>query len=383
MKFRTLAVHGGKKFESESRPILTPIYQSTTYVQESVEKYNATGYTYSRTTNPTRDALENRLNELEGGKGTCTFSTGMCSINITAQTLLEKGDHTIVSDVVYGGTPRLFNDIFRKFGVEFDYVDTSKTENVTEAIKDNTRMVFTETPANPTLKLTDLEAVSEITKKNGILHVVDNTFLTPYYQRPLELGVDVVIHSTTKYLDGHNMTVGGAVVAGTKEIYEKIKFTQNAAGSGLDPFQCWLTLVGVKTLPLRLDKQSENAMQIAEFLERNPKVEWVTYPGLRSFPQHELAKRQANGFGGMLCFGLKGGMNAGKKLMNSVNLCMLAENLGSVETLITYPAIMTHSEIPKEERIKVGITDDLIRLSVGIEDPEDIIADLQQAMEDV
>jgi cystathionine gamma-lyase len=380
MKFSTKVIHSGKKFYSKLRPILTPIYQTTTYVQESVEKYDATGYTYSRKKNPTRTALEDRINELEGGKGTCVFSTGMAAINITVQALLEKGDHVIVSDVVYGGTPRLFNHIFKKFGVEFDYVDTAESQNVKEAIKKNTRMVFTETPANPTLKLTDLKAVSSITKRNKLLHVVDNTFLTPYYQRPFELGVDVVIHSTTKYLDGHNMTLGGAVVAGKKSIYEKLEFSQNATGSGLDPFQSWLTLVGIKTLPLRLDKQSENAMQIAKFLEKHSKVEWVIYPGLRSFPQYELAKKQASGFGGMLCFGLKGGVKSGKKFMNSVKLCSLAENLGSVETLITYPSVMTHAEIPKEERIKVGISDDLIRISVGIEDVEDIIEDLKQAL---
>lgn len=380
MKFSTKVIHSGKKFYSKLRPILTPIYQTTTYVQESVEKYDATGYTYSRKRNPTRTALEDRINELEGGKGTCVFSTGMAAINITVQALLEKGDHVIVSDVVYGGTPRLFNHIFKKFGVEFDYVDTAESQNVKEAIKKNTRMVFTETPANPTLKLTDLKAVSSITKRNKLLHVVDNTFLTPYYQRPFELGVDVVIHSTTKYLDGHNMTLGGAVVAGKKSIYEKLEFSQNATGSGLDPFQSWLTLVGIKTLPLRLDKQSENAMQIAKFLEKHSKVEWVIYPGLRSFPQYELAKKQASGFGGMLCFGLKGGVKSGKKFMNSVKLCSLAENLGSVETLITYPSVMTHAEIPKEERIKVGISDDLIRISVGIEDVEDIIEDLKQAL---
>ncbi len=380
MKFSTKVIHSGKKFYSKLRPILTPIYQTTTYVQESVEKYDATGYTYSRKSNPTRTALEDRINELEGGKGTCVFSTGMAAINITAQTLLEKGDHVIVSDVAYGGTPRLFNHIFKKFGVEFDYVDTAESQNVKEAIKENTRMVFTETPANPTLKLTDLKAVSSITKRNKLLHVVDNTFLTPYYQRPLELGVDVVIHSTTKYLDGHSMTLGGAVVAGKKSIYEKLKFSQNATGSGLDPFQSWLTLVGIKTLPLRLDKQSENAMQMAKFLEKHSKVEWVIYPGLRSFPQYELAKKQASGFGGMLCFGLKGGVKSGKKFMDSVNLCSLAENLGSVETLITYPSVMTHAEIPKEERIKVGISDDLIRISAGIEDVADIIEDLKQAL---
>jgi cystathionine beta-lyase/cystathionine gamma-synthase len=380
MKFSTKVIHSGKKFYSKLRPILTPIYQTTTYVQESVEKYDATGYTYSRKKNPTRTALEDRINELEGGKGTCVFSMGMAAINITAQTLLEKGDHVIVSDVVYGGTPRLFSHIFKKFGVEFDYVDTAESQNVEEAIKENTRMVLTETPANPTLKLTDLKAVSSITKRNNLLHVVDNTFLTPYYQRPLELGADVVIHSTTKYLDGHSMTLGGAVVAGKKSIHEKLEFSQNATGSGLDPFQSWLTLVGIKTLPLRLDKQSENAMQIAKFLEKHSKVEWVIYPGLRSFPQYELAKKQASGFGGMLCFGLKGGIKSGKKFMDSVKLCSLAENLGSVETLITYPSVMTHAEIPKEERIKVGISDDLIRISVGIEDVEDIIEDLKQAL---
>jgi cystathionine beta-lyase/cystathionine gamma-synthase len=289
----------------------------------------------------------------------------------------------VFSDVVYGGTHRLATQVYSRFGVTYDFVDTSDASNVERAIRPNTRLVFTETPANPTLKLTDLAAVSEVTAARGIPHAVDNTFLTPYYQRPFGLGADLIIHSTTKYLDGHNATVGGAVVSRTPELHERVAFVQNATGTIMSPMVAWLTLQGTKTLSERLDRQSANALEIARYLEAHPKVAQVRYPGLESFPQHQLAKRQASGFGAMLWFEVEGGADAGKMLMDSVRLWTLAENLGSVESLVTHPVTMTHAGIPHEERLRIGILDGLVRLSVGLEDVEDLIEDLAAALERV
>jgi len=297
--------------------------------------------------------------------------------------LLEAGDHVIVSDVAYGGTHRVATQVFRKFGIEFEFVDTADAANVARAIRRNTRLVFTETPANPTLKLTDLRAVSEVTRAAGVPHAVDNTFLSPYYQQPLDLGADLVVHSTTKYLDGHNATVGGAVVSATPDMHEKIAFIQNATGTIMSPMVAWLTMQGAKTLSIRLDRQSDNAMAVARFLEAHPRVGQVAYPGLESFPQHDLAKRQASGFGAMLWFEVEGGLDAGKRLMNSVKLWTLAENLGAVESLVTHPATMTHPGIDPEERQRIGILDGLVRASTGLEDAEDLIADLAQALDAV
>ncbi len=383
MGFRTKQVHAGVEPDPVTGAILTPIHQSTTFVQESVDDYMAKGYSYSRAGNPTVAAFERRIAALEEGVAATAYGTGMAATSAVMLGLLEAGDHVIVSDVVYGGTHRFATKVMAKFGVEFSFVDTSNPANVASALRDSTALIFTETPANPTLKLTDLAAVSEIARAAGVVHAVDNTFLTPYYQRPLELGADLVVHSTTKYLDGHNATLGGAVVAAGEELHEKMRFIQKSGGFIMSPQVAWLTLQGSKTLSERMDRQSANAMAVAEFLEGHPKVERVAYPGLDSFPQHELAKTQSSGFGAMAWFEVKGGVEAGKQLMKSVDLWSLAENLGSVESLITHPVTMTHGDMTPAERAAVGITDGLVRLSVGLEDVEDLIADLEQALETV
>lgn len=383
MKFATKQIHAGVEPDPVTGSILTPIYQTTTFVQPSVDEYLKKGYSYSRTGNPTVRALERKITQLEGGGDTACFSTGMAAIHAVMLTLLNAGDHCIVSDVVYGGTYRLGTQVFPRFGVEFSFVDTSDPATVRAALRDNTKLILTETPANPTLKLTDLAAISEIAKEHGIPHAVDNTFLTPYYQRPLDLGADLSIHSTTKYLDGHNATVGGAVVNNDAELDEKIRFVQNTTGTIMSPQVAWLTLQGCKTLSVRIDQQSANALAIAEFLESHLKVEKVRYPGLESFPQHALARKQATGFGAMLWFEVKGGLPAGKKLMDSVKLWTLAENLGSLESLVTHPVTMTHASVEESERKRIGITDGLVRLSVGLEDAEDLIGDLEQALSQV
>jgi cystathionine beta-lyase/cystathionine gamma-synthase len=381
MGFNTKQVHAGVTPDPVSGAILTPIYQATTFVQESVDQYLAKGFSYSRSGNPTVRALETKLAVLEGGVDCTCYATGMAAEQAVLQATLSAGDHAVVSDVAYGGTYRLCTKIYSRFGVQFTFADTANAEAVRAALKPNTKLVFTETPANPTLKLSDIAAISKITRERGILHAVDNTFLTPYFQRPLELGANISVHSTTKYFDGHNATVGGAVIVDSKELDQKIRFVQNATGVIMSPFVAWLTLQGTKTLSIRLERQSANAHAIAEFLEAHPKVERVRYPGLETFPQHELAKRQASGFGAMLWFEVQGGVKAGKKLMDSVKLCTLAENLGSVETLITHPVTMTHADVEEAERKRVGITDGLVRLSVGLEDVEDLIADLREALE--
>jgi cystathionine beta-lyase/cystathionine gamma-synthase len=380
MKFTTRQIHAGVEPDPVTGSILTPIYQTTTYVQDSVDEYLSKGYSYSRSGNPTVRALEKKITDLEGGADTSCFATGMASINALFLALLKAGDHAVISDVAYGGTYRLATKVFSRFGVEFTFADTADTAAVRDAFRPNTKLVLVETPANPTLKCSDLAAISELTRGKGIVHAVDNTFLTPYFQRPFELGADVVIHSTTKYMDGHNATVGGAAVANTVELDEKIRFIQNSTGTIMSPQVAWLTLQGVKTLSLRMDRQSDNALELARFLEEQPKVTRVMYPGLTSFPQHELSKKQATGFGAMLWFEVKGGVQAGKRIMDTVKLCTLAENLGSVETLITHPATMTHADVEPAERDRVGITDGLVRVSVGMEDIEDLKADLDTAL---
>ena len=379
MGFTTKQIHAGVEPDPLTGSILTPVYQTTTYVQESVDRYLAKGYSYSRSANPTVAALERKLAALENGHACTCYSTGMAAIQAVLQATLNAGDHAIVSDVAYGGTYRLCTKIYQRFGVQFTFADTSSPG----AVRENTRLILTETPANPTLKLTDIAAISEIARAKGVPHAIDNTFLTPYFQRPLELGADIVIHSTTKYFDGHNATVGGAVITSDARWDEAIRFIQNATGVIMSPWVAWLTLQGVKTLSVRMDRQSANALQIAQFLQNHPKVERVQYPGLESFPQHDLACRQASGFGAMLWFEVRGGVNAGKHLMDGVKLCSLAENLGSVETLITHPVTMTHADVEPEERRRVGITDGLVRLSVGLEDAQDIIDDLSRALESV
>lgn len=381
MGFATKQIHAGVTPDPHTGSILTPVYQSTTFVQDSVDEYLAKGYSYSRSGNPTVRALEQKLTVLENGFDCTCYSTGMAAVQAVVQATLNSGDHAVISDVAYGGTYRLCTKIYQRYGVEFSFVNTASPETVEQAIKDNTRLILTETPANPTLKLTDIEAISAISKAHGIPHAVDNTFLTPFYQRPLELGADIVIHSTTKYFDGHNATVGGAVIAKTEPLDESIRFIQNASGVIMSPWVAWLTLQGSKTLSIRMERQTANAQIVAEFLESHPKVPRVAYLGLPSFGQHALAKTQASGFGAMLWFEVDGGVEAGKRLMDAVKLCTLAENLGSVETLITHPATMTHADIDEVERQRVGITNGLVRLSVGLEDAEDLIEDLGQALD--
>ena len=381
MRFSTKQIHAGVTPDKETGAILTPIHQSTTYVQESVDRYLSRGYAYSRTGNPTGRALERKLAALEVGEDCTCFSSGLAAINAVLLAFLNAGDHAIVSDVAYGGTYRVCTKVFRRFGVEFTFADTSDPDNVRRSVRDNTRLILTETPANPTLKLTDIAAVSEISRERGIPHAVDNTFLTPYYQRPIELGADMSIQSTTKYLDGHNATVGGGVISRTRELDDKLRFIQNSAGSIMSPQIAWLTMQGCKTLSVRMDRQSANAMAVAQFLEGHPKVERVRYPGLESFPQHALARKQASGFGALLWFEVKGGVAAGKRLMDSVKVWSLAENLGSLESLVTHPVTMTHAAVEESERRRVGITDGLVRLSVGLEDQEDLIEALSDALD--
>ena len=383
MRFSTKQIHAGIEHDPQTGSIVTPIYQTTSFVQPSIDGYLSKGYSYSRSGNPTVRTLERKITLLEDGQDTTCFSSGMAGIQAVMLALLNAGDHAIVSDVAYGGTYRLCTQVLKRFGVEFSFVDTSDAANVRAALRDNTRLIFTETPANPTLKLTDIADVSKIAHEHGIPHAVDNTLLTSYYQRPLDLGADLSIHSTTKYFDGHNVTVGGAVVAKTAELDEKLRFIQGSNGTIMSPKVAWLTLQGIKTLSVRMDRQCENAMKIARFLEAHPKAENTCYPGLESFPQHELAQRQATGFGAMLWFEVVGGASASKKLMDTVKLWTLAENLGSLESLVTHPATMTHAAIEPAERERVGITDALVRLSVGLEDAEDLIGALDRALDDI
>ena len=379
--FKTREVHAGVSPDPVTGAILTPIYQATTYVQESVDDYMAKGYSYSRSGNPTVVALESRITALEGGAGTACFATGMAATSAIMMAILNSGEHAVLSDVVYGGTHRLSTRVLSRFGVEFSFVDTSKPQNVRDAIRNNTRLIFTETPANPTLKLTDISAISEIAREHGIPHCVDNTFLTPYLQRPLELGADLSMHSTTKYMDGHNVTVGGSVTAAIPEHLEQIQFVRNCLGSNMSPMVAFFTLQGCKTLSTRLEAQSASAIKIAHFLQSQPMAERVVYPGLDSFPQKDLATRQASGFGAMLWFEVRGGVASGKKLIDALELWSLAENLGSVESLVTHSVTMTHADMDPADRQRVGISDGLVRLSVGLEDPEDLIADLRQALD--
>jgi cystathionine beta-lyase/cystathionine gamma-synthase len=380
MGFRTKQVHAGVTPDPTTGAILTPVYQSTTFVQDSVDEYMAKGYSYARAGNPTVRALEEKLTALEGGVDTTAYGSGMAATVAVFLALLQQGDHVVLADVVYGGTYRFADQFLTKFGVDVSFVDASDIDAVSAAIRDTTKLVFTESPANPTLKVTDLAAVSALTRDRSILHVTDNTFLTPYYQRPFELGADIIIHSTTKFLDGHNATLGGAVVVNDAELHEKIAFARLSAGLVMSPWVAWLTLQGTKTLSERMDRQSAIAMAVAEFLATHDKVEYVNYPGLADHPQHELSAKQATGFGAMVCFEVEGGVEAGKKLMDTVELWALAENLGAVESLITHPVTMTHAAIPREERIAAGITDGLVRLSVGLEDAEDLIEALDVAL---
>jgi cystathionine beta-lyase/cystathionine gamma-synthase len=380
MKFATKAVRAGIAPDPTTGAIVPPIYQTATYTLEEVGRDK--GFDYTRSSNPTRAVLEANLAALEGGKYGVSYASGMATVDAVLR-LLSAGDHAISSDDVYGGVSRLFDQILSRYNMSFTYVDTSDPENIVAAIQPNTRLIWVETPTNPLLKVTDLAAVAEIAKAHNLLSGVDTTFATPYLLRPLEWGIDLVLHSTTKYLSGHNQLIGGAVVTNNQELFERLKFIQKSVGAVSSPFDAWLTLLGIKTLPLRMERHSSNGLAVAQYLESHPKVARVSYPGLPSHPQHHIAKRQMSAFSGMISFELSGGLAAGVTLMNSVKLCSLAESLGAVETMITHPASMTHASVPKETRDKRGLTDGLVRLSVGIEDIEDIIADLEQALAQV
>ena len=374
----TLAIHGGVSPDAAFGAILTPIYQSTTYVQEAVGVHK--GFTYSRAANPTVDALERALGALEDTPPAVCFATGMAAITTLFLSILKSGDHAVISDFVYGGTVRLFQQLLGGLGIDYTFVDASRPELVDQAITPRTKIVFIETPGNTTLKLVDIAAIAEVAHRHGVKLAVDNTFLTPVLQPIFELGADISVLSTTKYIEGHNSTVGGSLATRDEKLLERLRLLRKTTGCIQSPQEAWLTLRGLKTLPSRIRQHSENALVVAQWLEAHPAVAHVSYPGVASFPQRELAERQHVAHGGMLAFEIKAGAEAAITLMNSVKLCSLAENLGAVETLITHPVSMTHADVPAEKRLEIGITDGLIRLSVGLEAPEDIIADLEQAL---
>ncbi|ORC92141.1 cystathione gamma lyase [Trypanosoma theileri] len=382
--FDTLAVHGGVKPDPVTGAILTPLYQSTTFVQESIEKYQEKGYSYTRTSNPTVVALEKKLCSIEHGDFATVYSTGMAATTTAISSFMSVGDHAIVTDCSYGGTNRACRVFFSRLGMEFTYVDMRDLKNVEAAVKPNTKLVISESPANPTLTLIDIGELSKFCKSKGIIHMCDNTFATAFIMPALDHGADVTLISTTKFVDGHNMTVGGALVTKRKDLDEKVRLTQNILGNAMSPFVAYLQLQTVKTMSLRVARQSENAQRIAEFLSTHPAVERVVYPGLANFPQKVLADRQhaRNLHGGMLWFEVRGGTAAGRRLMDTVQRpWSLCENLGATESIITCPSVMTHANMTKEDRLKVGITDGFVRVSCGIEDAEDLIASLKKALD--
>ncbi|HTQ84826.1 MAG TPA: PLP-dependent aspartate aminotransferase family protein [Candidatus Solibacter sp.] len=376
MGFSTDAIHTGQEPDGSTGSIVPPIYQTSTYVQESINKNK--GYDYARTNHPNRKALERCVAKLEGGLTSYVFSSGMAAIDSVFR-LLRPGDHAVLSDAVYGGVYRLTTQLLVQFGMEFTFVNTASVEKVGAALRPSTKMLYVETPTNPTMIVTDLAAMAGIAREKKLTMVVDNTFLSPYLQRPIEHGAHIVVHSMTKYLGGHSDLTAGAVVVTRQEDADKIYFVQRSAGAGLAPMDCFLTSRGIKTLAVRMERHNANGMALAKFLAGHPKVKSVLYPGLASHPQHEVAKRQQKGFGAMISFDV-GSLEAARRLLESVKLCSLAESLGGVETLISNPAQMTHASIPADVRRSVGITDGLVRISVGIEDVEDLIADLHQAL---
>ncbi len=379
MGFRTDAIHAGQEPDPATGAVTVPIYQTSTYVQEGLGKHK--GYEYARTENPTRIALEQNMTALEGGTSACAFASGMAAETAITQLLLKQGDHAVCTENVYGGTFRLFDNIVGNYGVRFSWVDTSNVDKVREAIRPNTRMVFIETPTNPLMSLTDIAGVASATRDAGCHLVVDNTFMSPYLQRPIALGADIVIHSTTKFLNGHSDSIGGVVILKDASDGERLHFIQNAAGAILSPFDSWLVLRGIKTLPVRMEAHNLNGMTIAHYLSSKDQVRKVYYPGLGDHPQHQLAKQQMSGFGAMIAFDL-GSLEAASAFLGRVRLCSLAESLGGVETLISHPATMTHASLSKEDRERMGVTGGLVRISVGIEDTEDLIADLDNAFEE-
>jgi cystathionine gamma-lyase len=380
--FATKAIHVGEEpnlKEGGTGDVVIPIHLASTFVRREIDIPTG-GYEYSRTGNPTRHALEKRLAALENAKFSLAFASGLAAEATVMLSLLEKGDHIIAFDDLYGGTRRLFNQTLSNFGLKFTYVDARYVKNIESAIKKNTKMIWLETPTNPLMKLCDIKAISKIARERDIITVVDNTFMTPYFQNPLDLEADITLHSTTKYLGGHSDVVGGAVMLSNSELYTKLKFNQNAIGAVPSPFDCFLVLRGTKTLAIRMEKHNHNAQKIARYLETHSKVKRVNYPGLKSHPQHDLAKKQASGFGGVLSFELKGNLENVKNFLKNLQIFAVAESLGGVESLIEHPVLMTHASIPQKEREKIGIKDNLVRVSVGIEDVGDLIEDLTQAL---
>jgi len=376
MGFSTDAVHAGQTPDPSTGAIMPPIYQTSTYVQEGLGRHK--GYEYARTQNPTRHALERNLAALEGGAHAFAFASGLAAIG-TIFELLDGGDHVVCTDNVYGGTFRLADKIWKRFGLEFSFVDTSRLDVVERELRPNTKLLLLESPTNPILTLCDIAALSQLAHTRGIRVAVDNTFMSPYFQRPLGLGADIVVHSTTKFLNGHSDMVGGVVVVNDSGLAERLGFLQNAAGAVPGPMDCWLVLRGVKTLALRMQQHDRNARELARVLSRHPRVRKIYYPGLEAHPQHELAQRQASGFGGIVSIDL-GGLDPARRFMESLRIFALAESLGGVESLVCHPATMTHASVPAADRARLGITDGLVRLSVGIEDVEDLVRDVESAL---
>lgn len=374
--FATLAVHSGQEPDPLTGSVTVPIYPTSTYVQEELGKHK--GYEYSRVSNPTRDRLEQNLAALEGGSTARVFASGMAAINAIA-TMYKSGDHVVCGNDLYGGVPRLFNQVLSDFGMEFSYVDSTEAGNVERAIRKNTRMVYIETPTNPMMSISDIQAISRICRRRKVELVVDNTFMSPYFQKPIALGADMVVHSTTKFLNGHSDGLGGVVVCTKAEQAEKLAFLQKAAGAILSPFECWLVLRGVKTLAVRMEQHDRNGRLVAEYLSRHKKVRKVFYPGLPDHPQYQLARKQMTGFGSMITFETGSRSNA-NRMLKRVRVCSLGESLGGVETLISHPATMTHAALGEKGRRAIGITDGMVRISVGIENVEDIVTDLDQAL---
>ncbi len=377
MRFETLAIHTGERPDRAFGAISVPIYQTSTFAFEDVGKTR--GYDYSRTANPTRKVLEDTIAKLEGGKAGFAFATGMAA-ETTIIHLLKAGDHIIAGDDIYGGTYRLFQNVMLDLGLEFTFLRMDSRQRIEEAIKPNTKMLWLETPSNPLLNIVDIEMAADVAKKHDLMTVMDNTFATPYFLRPIEYGIDLVVHSTTKYLNGHCDVVGGAVVTTTDELTDRVQFLLNAMGTCASPFDCWLVLRGIETLPVRMKRHEENATALANYLKGHSRVSRVFYPGLESHPGHEIAKRQMKGFGGVVSFELNGGTEAVINFLRRIKVFSLAESLGGVASLAEHPATMTHASMPKEHREKVGITDELVRLSVGLENVDDLIEDLRQAL---
>lgn len=377
MGFSTDAIHAGQQPDPTTGAVMTPLYLTSTYAQEAIGKHK--GYEYGRTHNLTRAALENNIAALEKGKYGIAFSSGLAATQ-ALMSLVKAGDHVLVSNNVYGGTYRLFETIYRDYGIDFSWINTNDSGEVKNSIKENTKLIFFETPTNPMMNLTDIKLLTDLAKENNILTIVDNTFMSPYFQNPLTLGADIVMHSSTKYINGHSDIIGGLIITSSDKVFQRLKYVQNAAGAVPSPFDCWLTLRATKTLAVRMKQHNENAIQIAEYLSGQKYIKKIYYPGLKNHPQYELAKKQMRGFGGMISVDL-GDAGFAYKITEKFKVFTLAESLGGVESLICHPASMTHASVPKERREAMGLTDSLIRFSVGIEDIEDLIADIDQAVQ--